>query len=471
MLTQWRKLNLAQQFRLACLVVLFGGMFLIGIWVGKQIQTGVTDRTAALTALYVDSFVSPVLQPLAHSSQLTPVEQAELTRLLHETPLGQEVLSFKVWLPDGTIAFATDTTLTGRQFPMTERLSQALAGQVTAELTTLEDEEQASERALAERLMEIYAPVRAQGSGRVIAVSEFYEAPDALLANIRSAQQTTVLVVGVATLLMYLALTGLVNRASQTITQQQAELESKVKQNARLRDRVRQAGGRTTTLNEQYLRRLSADLHDGPAQDLALALLRSNTVTENHERLLPEGAEKAAALADWRTVQAALESALEEIRTITAGLRLPEMNSMTGTEVAQRALRDYERKTGCVVAATIDDIPATLPLPVKMTLYRILQEALANGYRHAGGKGQQVRVLVEEDEVRVEISDQGPGFDPHAIFKEGHLGLATMHERAEVLGGCFNIETAPGQGTKIWSYLPLHIPKIPLPLTGMEINS
>lgn len=469
MINKWRNLTLSQQFKLACLGVLFVGMLTIGLWVGRQIERGVTNRTAAITALYVDSIISPVLQPLANTPNLSSAELAELNRLLHETPLGQQIVSFKVWLPDGTIVFATDTNLIDRSFAIGDSLSQALTGEVTAELTPLDEEEQASERQFADRLIEIYAPVRAQGSGRVIAVSEFYQEPGALIGEIRLAQGTTALVVGLGTLLMYLVLSGLANRAGQTIAQQQQQLETKVEQNARLRDRIRQAGGRTTTLNERFLRRISADLHDGPAQDLALALLRRATISENLERFLPPGSEKTRTLEDWQMVQAALESALDELRAISAGLRLPEIERLSGSEIVRRALRDHERKTGCQVDTSLDEIPVSLPLSVKMTLYRILQEALSNGYRHAGGLGQRVAVHIEGDELRVEVSDRGPGFDPQAIFREGHLGLATMHERAEVLGGCFNIESAPGEGTTIWSYLPLQIPEIPLPLMLTEM--
>ena len=469
MINKWHKLTLSQQFKLACLVVFLVGSLIIGIWVGQQIEMGVTNRTAAITALYVDSFVSPVLQPLTNSSTLSASAIAELTRLLEETPLGQQIVSFKVWLPDGTVVYATDGNLMGHSFPVGNSLSQALTGQVTAELTALDEAEQASERQFGQQLIEIYAPVRAQGSGQIIAVSEFYQWPDALITEIRTAQLTSGMVVGLSTLFMYLVLSGLASRAGHTIAHQQQQLEAKVAQNAHLRDRIRQAGGRTTTLNERFLRRISADLHDGPAQDLALALLRRATISENLERFLPLGPEKTRTLEDWQMVQAALESALGELRTISAGLRLPEIERLSGSDIVRRALRDYERKTGSQVEANVDEIPAGLPLPVKMTLYRILQEALSNGYRHAGGLGQRVTVQVEGVELRVEVSDKGPGFDPQAIFREGHLGLATMHERAEVLGGCFNIESAPGKGTTIWSYLPLQIPEIPLPLMLTEM--
>ncbi|MBP8002136.1 MAG: sensor histidine kinase [Chloroflexi bacterium] len=469
MLAPIKKLTLAQQFKLLSLLILLGGMLIVGGWVGRQIEEGVTNRTASITALYVDSFISPLLQPLAQQGELSPTDIQELDRLLNDTPLGQQIVSFKIWLPNGTIIYSTNPTLIGQQFSVGDSLSRALQGEVTATINSLEEEEQASERAMYPQLIEIYAPVRAQRSGEIIASSEFYQLPNELIAEIRWAELRSGVVVGLCTLLMYLILVGIVNHISHILLVQQEALQTKVAQNAGLRDRIRQAGGRATTLNERYLRRISADLHDGPAQDLALALLRSATVTEDLEQYLPEGALREQTVAAWHSVQAALESSLGELRTITAGLRLPEIEDVSGTDVVRRALRDFERKTGCHVAAAVDEIPPDLPLPVKLTLYRILQEALSNGYRHAGGKGQRVMVQVEGDELRVEIVDEGPGFNPETIFREGKLGLATMHERAELLGGCFNIDSAPGRGTRIWSYLPLRIPEVPVPLSHAEV--
>ncbi len=92
---------LAVQFRIASLAILLLGMLIIGSWTGMQIERGVINRTAAVTALYVDSFISPHLQSLAGTGALTDTDLHQLEKLLTETPLGQEIVSFKVWAPDG----------------------------------------------------------------------------------------------------------------------------------------------------------------------------------------------------------------------------------------------------------------------------------------------------------------------------------------------------------------------------------
>ena len=83
------KFSLARQFLLLSLVILLTGMLVIGLWIGERIELAVTNRTAAVTALYVDSFVSPHLQPLANNDNLQVADLGALDRLLTRTKLGQ----------------------------------------------------------------------------------------------------------------------------------------------------------------------------------------------------------------------------------------------------------------------------------------------------------------------------------------------------------------------------------------------
>ena len=100
-------------------------------------------------------------------------------------------------------------------------------------------------------------------------------------------------------------------------------------------------------------------------------------------------------------------------------------------------------------------MPAQVPLPVKITLYRVLQESLANGFRHGGGVDQRVTLNMRDGELLVEIADCGKGFDPQATAVEGHLGLAGMRERVEILGGTFSVQSTPGRETVIRTTLPV----------------
>ena len=101
--------------------------------------------------------------------------------------------------------------------------------------------------------------------------------------------------------------------------------------------------------------------------------------------------------------------------------------------------------------------PADIPLPVKITLYRFIQESLANGFRHGGGTEQRVDVSQAGGQLKVTVSDNGAGFDPRTANTKGRVGLAGMRERVEILGGSFQLQTAPGQGTVIHASLPLQL--------------
>ncbi len=460
-------LSLSRQFLLASFPILLAGMLVIGTWVGRQIEIGVVSRTGVVTSLYVDSFVAPHVQQLAQTGRLDGTSRAALNTLLTSTPLGRRIVAFKIWGRDGRILYSTNPAVIGREFPVKQGLAMAFAGQVHSEIIDLSEPENEFERQHWSRLIETYTPVRADGTGTILAVSEFYQTTDELTREVRAARLRSWLVVGAATLLMYLLLFGLVGRVSNTIDAQQGELQDKVAQltallaqNEQLHDRVRRAAARTTALNERFLRRISADLHDGPGQDLGLALMRIETLADICTSCAVAVERKCAASDDFRAVRSALQSALTDLRSISAGLHLPEIDGLSLAETAARVVRDYERKTGARVALAKGDVSDPAPLPVKITLYRVLQESLANSFRHAGKAEQRVDIASVDGQLVVEVADSGPGFDPRSAVAEGHLGLAGIRERVEILGGTFELQTAPGRGTAIRVSLPLAVPEV-----------
>ena len=206
------RLSLAQQFMLACFIVLVFGMLGAGWWVGQQIENGVISRTAGQTALYVDSFVDPPLQNIGQGVQLTSKDMAALDRLVQNTPLGQHIVAFKIWDTQGRVLYSTNPALIGQQFPVKDELARSFAGEVVADITDLSAAENALERGNYTRLLEIYSPVQQAGTNKVIAAVEFYQTVDALDSEVRAAQLSSWLVVGGATLLDYVTLAGLADR-------------------------------------------------------------------------------------------------------------------------------------------------------------------------------------------------------------------------------------------------------------------
>jgi signal transduction histidine kinase len=463
-MTPFARLSLSRQFLVASFPILVVGMLVVGWWVGKKIESGVLHRLGSVTSHYVDSFISPNLQSLARAANLDDADRYALNMLLTETPLGQKIVSFKIWDRSGRIVYSPNSALIGRTFPIGEGLSAALNGIVHSEVSHLDEAENALEKKQWQRLIETYSPIHAERTGTVIAAAEFYQTPEGLFREIRMAQLQSWLIVAAAMLAMYLLNFGVVRRGSLTIDAQQrqlsgqvAKLSAMVAQNTQLHDRVRRAAVRTTALNERFLRRISADLHDGPGQDLALALMRFETLTDTNNPCPACGAGHGYTHENCRAINTALQSALTELRVISLGLQLPEIEQLKSTEVAERAVRDFERKTGAKVVITTPCMPADIPLPVKITLYRLIQESLANGIRHGGNTEQRVVLTKTDDQLTVTVSDDGAGFDAGKANPAGRLGLEGMRERVEILGGSFQLQTAPGQGTVIQASLPLQL--------------
>src|SRR5215212_9154371 len=181
------RLSPAQRFMLGSLAILAVGMVIIGAWVTSQIEEGVVDRTAATTALYIDSLVAPPLQDLDESDALTPESIDRLDWLFADTPLGQEVVVFQVWDPTGRIVYGTVPSLVGQQFPVEDELAHALAGEVSADIGAPEGAAKLPADIPRDELIEIYSPVRSRSTGEVFAAAEFYYTTDALAGDVAAA--------------------------------------------------------------------------------------------------------------------------------------------------------------------------------------------------------------------------------------------------------------------------------------------
>lgn len=438
------EMSLARRFLLANLVVVLVATVAVGAWVGLQLEKGVLDRTAAVTALYIDSFVAPQVEGITTSGTLPPANVDALDHLLSNTQLGERIVSFRVWTTDGVIAYSPNRELIGRRFEPEGELASAISGVVSTDISDLSGPENAYERERWSRLVETYVPVRERGGPKVIGVTEFYQLPDEIDAEVASARIGSWTILALAAIVSYLLLAGIVKQGSDTIDRQQrslrdrvAELSRLLDQNASLHGRLQRSAERTTALNESGLRRIGSDLHDGPAQTMSLALLRLDEL---------DGAEP---------VSEAVGSALDDVRSIAAGLRSPAFDDLPLEDVAGRAVREHERRTGTTVSLTVADLPSAVPVVTKIAIYRVLQEALSNATRHAAGTEVDVALSSSTGGVLLEVSDRGPGFDADAVRTDA-LGVAGMRERAELLGGLFAIaRRADGPGSVVRLTLPI----------------
>ena len=276
----------------------------------------------------------------------------------------------------------------------------------------------------------------------MVGVAEFYEI--ATPASILTSPYRTLakrFVVAAVTLCMLALLSGIVLRGSSLIDSQRRMLERRVAelsmllgQNEALRLRVQRASSRAVALNERYLRRISADLHDGPAQLLALASLRL-------------GDDRAAGDSELAAIRATLDNAMQEIRDICRGLTLPKIEAMPFAEIVQTAARAHENVTGTRVEMNLPEAVPPLGSAQKICIFRFVQEGLSNAFRHAGGKEQRISAAIDHAALRVAVADSGNGFAENGVRDDG-LGLAGLRERVESLGGEFTVESS-SSGTRL----------------------
>ena len=456
------RISLTRYLLLGGFAVLLVGVLIMGTWLSSAIEKRVIHHEGELFALYVDSVISDHVQSLASGASLSDDDMIALDKLLYRSRLGERIVAFKMWSPDGRVLYSTDLTEIGVQSEIKPALAAAFRGETQSQMSTLSDARRQAEGAQRPELIEIFAPVHHPKTRSILAVSQIYQTGDVLARAVGNARQESWAVVVAATTVMYLLLAALIRRASNTIVIQQRQLHEKVSQltillaqNEHLHERVARAAERTTALNERFLHRISADLHDGPGQGLSLALMRMQTLAEMCSTCqFPINGERTVA-EEFGVLQEGLQAALQDLRSIAKGLHLPDIDKLSLADIAQRAVSDYERTSGVIVELTIKSVPDDAPLPVKITLFRLLQESLANGFRHGGAVNQRVLLHILDDQLQLEVRDGGQGFDPQAAANEGHLGLAGMRERVELLSGTFVVWSAAGQGTLVRAALPL----------------
>ncbi|WMW59023.1 sensor histidine kinase (plasmid) [Agrobacterium pusense] len=437
---RWNSQSLARQFLLAGGFVAICAMVVVGYFVASLIESAVTRNSAATTALYVDSVIAPLLPDMQTTQSLDDSITRALDETLGQGALGKRLFSFRLWRSDGTILYSSEKSLSGKQLPLSGDLKTAFTGQMTARFNRIDGVESDAERDSEKPLLQIYNPVLQPWSGKVVAVSEFFEVADEFEWSLKQARLLSWLAVAAFTTIFFALLSIIVLRGSRTIDSQRRalndridELSALLRQNEALRARVQRATQRATSLNESYLRRIGADLHDGPAQLVAYASLRLDSPKLADPRTPAE--EREASLTNIKT---SLDDAMAEIRAICSGLMLPHIETDSLAALLKRAIVAHEQRTGVTVDLLLNETPAYLSRASKICIYRFVQEALNNGYRHAGGIGQKVTQSSEGGQVTVEVADEGHGFSMSDVSPE-KLGLAGLRDRVESLGGVFHL--------------------------------
>lgn len=200
------------------------------------------------------------------------------------------------------------------------------------------------------------------------------------------------------------------------------------------------------TAQEEERRRIAADIHDDSIQVMSAVDLRLALLAERPETIT------TAALGELRST---VNESIERLRSLVFELR-PAALDREGLVVAIDQYLSYAAKAAGWNYEVIDELTLEPGPELRVSLYRIVQEAVVNARKHADARGVTVRVSTAGDGVTVLIADDGTGFDTHGVDTPvpGHLGLATMIERAELIGGWCRVSSEADAGTTVECWLP-----------------
>jgi nitrate/nitrite-specific signal transduction histidine kinase len=193
----------------------------------------------------------------------------------------------------------------------------------------------------------------------------------------------------------------------------------------------------------QERNRMARELHDSMTQLLYSLVLFAGA---SRKALQAERFERAER--NLIRVEQSAQQALKEMRLLVFELRPHSLDEEGLAGALRQRLEAVENRVGITTQLSVQG-ELDLPAATEAGLYRIAQEALTNALKHAFASSVSVQVSAGEEGVELEVIDDGRGFDPAGIAELGGLGLVTMRERAEELGGTLTIVSAPGEGTRV----------------------
>ena len=214
---------------------------------------------------------------------------------------------------------------------------------------------------------------------------------------------------------------------------------------------IRDMAGASIAAQEEERQRIAFEVHDRIAQTLVSAFQLLQTL-ESMTLESPQTQQVAA------RASGLLREAIRESRNIMNDLRPPVLDEFGIVPLIEEELRHFREDTECQVELNAD-YPQRLPHDVEIALYRIFHEALINIRRH-GSNTRKVNVSLScgDHVVTLQILDDGSGFDVEVALQAKRVGgLMSMRRRAEIIGGRFELTSAPGTGTRATILVPLNV--------------
>src|SRR5215211_7190698 len=194
---------------------------------------------------------------------------------------------------------------------------------------------------------------------------------------------------------------------------------------------------------ETERQRLSRQIHDGPAQALSNFILQ----TEIAMRLMDVDA--AQAREELNNLKTSAMGTFQKVRNFIFELRPMMLDDLGLVPTVRRYSDAFKEQAGLDINVTVTGTERRLEPYLEVMLFRAIQELLGNAARHSQATLVRVMLDLGEDRVRVSVDDNGRGFDPDTVLQSNSLGLKLIRERAEMLGGNFEVDSSIGKGARI----------------------
>lgn len=201
--------------------------------------------------------------------------------------------------------------------------------------------------------------------------------------------------------------------------------------------------------------RVSREIHDGPAQEMANLIYQASIC----ERLVDTRPDEAKA--GLQELRRQIRTCLADVRQIIFDMRPMSLDDLGLVPALRQLVSKLEERQILKTDFQVNGKERALEKHVEVTLFRIIQEGLNNIHRHAGVSQGRLRLLFSQNDLSILISDEGRGFDMEEIEEmrrtgtgNGHFGILGMEERAKLIGAALNVISVQGEGTKIHVKLP-----------------
>jgi two-component system sensor histidine kinase DegS len=200
--------------------------------------------------------------------------------------------------------------------------------------------------------------------------------------------------------------------------------------------------------------RLYRDVHDGPAQVLANAIFEVEYLERIAERAPAEV--RQTLRTELSNLKGQFRGSLDSVRAMIYDLRPPELTELGLAEAMRNYASEWELRCGIKVASQLDLKDTGLSPMDELAVYRIMQEALQNVHKHAHASAVGIAWSLANKSWVLHVTDDGMGFDlVKAARHKKSVGLLSMRERAELIGGSLQIQSTPGKGTAVTLLLPV----------------